>query len=365
MDVYVMGVSIHPAAAVIGDTRLEEMAYCTARAALDDAGIERRQIDHVTLAGSDEIDARGISSMLLAAPSGAYLKDEMRVTDSGLTGLHLGAMRVASGHLQLGLVVSWNQSSVSPLEDIGRMRAEPFFLRPVGLNFAIADGLFASAMAERHGITERAVAERVLLRLTAAAKNPRAVRRAVPELDAITGSPLVAHPLRSAHRAPVTDGAVAMVLASGDWLRAHPQSRPLARIAGAEWAVDRYQLDADRLAGLDVFRATLAGVLARAGLDSIDALDLVELEAQSAWADVALVDAMKAGSHVAVNPSGGAWAQNPYFCTGLVHAAEAVLQVAGRAGGHQVAGAKRALAHGTSGFAQQTHGFVVMEGIEA
>ena len=373
MDVYVMGVSMYPAADVIGDTRLEEMAYHTARAALDDAGIARRQIDHVTLACSDEIDARGISSMLLAAPSGAYLKDEMRVTDSGLTGLHLGAMRVASGHLQLGLVVSWNQSSVSPLEDIGRMRAEPFFLRPIGLNFAMADGLFASAMAERHGITERAVAERVRLRLAAAAKNPRAVRRAVPELDAIAASPLVAYPLRSAHRAPVTDGAVAMVLASGDWVRAHPQSRPLARIAGAEWAVDRHQLDGDRLAGLDVFRATLAGVLARAGLAGVDALDVVELEAQSGWADIALTDvltdvstaALPAGSRVAVNPSGGAWAQNPYFCTGLVHAAEAVLQVAGRAGGHQVAGASRALAHGTSGFAQQTHGFVVMKGVEA
>ena len=365
MDVYVMGVSIHPAADVIGDTRLEEMAYRTARAALDDAGVARAQIDHVTLAGSDEIDARGITSMLLAAPSGAYLKDEMRVTDSGLTGLHLGAMRVASGHLQLGLVVSWNQSSVGPLEDIARMRAEPFFLRPVGLNFAIAEGLFASATVERHGITERTVAERVCLRLAAASKNPRAVKRPVLDLAAISASPLLAHPLRSAHRAPVTDGAVAMVLASGDWVRANPGKRPLARIAGAEWAVDRYQLDADRLAGLDVFRATLAGVLKRAGLAGIDALDLVELEAQSAWADVALVDAMKAGSRVAVNPSGGAWAQNPYFCTGLVHAAEAVLQVAGRAGAHQVAGAKRALAHGTSGFAQQTHGFVVMEGIEA
>ena len=198
----------------------------------------------------------------------------MRVTDSGLTGLHLGAMRVASGHLQLGLVVSWNQSSVSPLEDIGRMRAEPFFLRPIGLNFAIADGLFASAMAERHGITERAVAERVRLRLAAAAKNPRAVRRVVPELDVIAASPLVAHPLRSAHRAPVTDGAVAMVLASGDWVRAHPQSRPLARIAGAEWAVDRYQLDADRLAGLEIFRATLARVLKRPAILPVPALAL-------------------------------------------------------------------------------------------
>lgn len=364
MDVYVMGVSIHPAADVIGDTRLEELAYRTARAALDDAGIRRQQIDHVTLAASDELDARGISSMLLAAPSGAYLKDEMRVTDSGLTGLHLGAMRVASGHLKLGLVVSTNQTSAVPLEDIARMRAEPFFLRPVGLNFAIADGLFANAMVQHHGISERAVAERVRLRLAAAAKNPRAVQRAMPELDAIAGSPLLAYPLRSGHRAPVTDGAVAMVLASGDWVRANPQKRPMARIAGAEWAVDRYQLNGDRLAGLDVFRVTLAGVLKRAGLKGVDALDVVELEAQTAWADIALVDTLKAGGRVAVNPSGGAWAQNPFFCTGLVHAAEAVLQVAGRAGGHQVSGAKRALAHGSSGFAQQTHGFVVMEGIE-
>ena len=365
MDVYVMGVAVHPAADVIGDLRLEEMAYRTARAALDDAGIERRQIDHVTLAASDEIDARGISSMLLAAPSGAYLKDEMRVTDSGMTGLHLGAMRAGSGDLQLGLVVSWNQSSVGPLEDIARMRAEPFFLRPIGLNFAIADALFANAMAQDHGVTEDSVAERVRLRMAAAAKNPRAVQRKLPSIAEIAGSPLLAHPLRSGHRAPVTDGAVAMVLASGDWVRANPGKRPLARIAGAAWRVDRFQFDAERLDGLKVFDETLREVLSRTGLASVDELDIIELEAQNAWIDVTLVKALKAGIRVSISPSGGAWAQNPYFCTGLVNAAEAVLQVSGRAGAHQVDGARRALAHGSSGFAQQTHGFVVMEGLEA
>jgi len=349
----------------MGDLRLEEMAFRTARAALDDAGVERRQIDHVTLAASDEIDARGISSMLLAAPSGAYLKDEMRVTDSGLTGLHLGAMRAGSGDLQLGIVISWNQSSVGPLEDIARMRAEPFCLRPIGLNFAIADGLFASAMVHAHGTPESAAAERVRLRLGAAAKNPRAVRRALPTSAEIAATPLIAWPLRSGHRAPVTDGAVAMVLASGDWVRAHPGKRPLARVAGAAWQVDRYQLDAERLAGLKVFDAALHDVLARAGLGSVDELDLIELEAQSAWVDLALTERMHAAGRVSVSPSGGAWAQNPYFCTGLVNAAEAVLQVSGRAGAHQVAGARRALAHGTSGFAQQTHGFVVMEGVDS
>lgn len=360
-----MGVAIHPAADRIDSLRLEEMAYWTAHAALDDAQVDRREIDHVTLAGSDEIDARGISSMLMAAPSGAYLKDEMRVTDGGMTALHLGAMRAAAGDLQLGLVVSWNQSSVGPLEDIGRMRAEPFFLRPIGLNFAIADGLFAEAVARHRGVTEDAVVERVRLRMADAAKNPRAVRRGFCSVADIANSTLLAYPLRAGHRAPVTDGAVAMVLASGDWVRAHPHKRPLARIAGAEWAVDRYQLDEERLSGLKLFKDALLGVLARAGLSGVDALDVIELEAQSAWVDIALVQAMNTGGSVAINPSGGTWAQNPYFCSGLVNAAEAVLQVSGRAGANQVARARRALAHGSSGFAQQTHGFVVVEGMEA
>lgn len=360
-----MGVAIHPAAEAVRDLRLEEMAYATARAALDDAGVARDEIDHVTLAGSDEIDARGITSMLLAAPSGAYLKDEMRVTDSGLAGLHLGAMRAGSGDLQLGLVVSWNQSSIGPLEDIARMRGEPFFLRPIGLNFAIADGLFAGAVAARHGITEADVAERVRTRLQSAATNPRAVRRPLPSTAEIAQSRPVAHPLRSGHRAPVTDGAVAMVLASGDWLRARPGRRPLARIAGASWTVDRYQLDGNRLAETALFDAALRDVLARAGASGVDGLDVVELEAQSGWVDLVLTKALGAGGSVSVSPSGGAWAQNPYFCTGLVNAAEAALQVSGRAGPHQVQGARRALAHGSSGFAQQTHGFVIMEGVPA
>jgi len=365
MDAYVIGLAIHPAADRIRDRRLEEMAYFTARAALDDARVARAEIDHVTLAGSDEIDARGISSMLMAAPSGAYLKDEMRVTDSGLAGLHLGAMRVASGHLQLGLVVSWSQTSAAPLENIALTRAEPFFLRPVGMNFAISEGLFANAMAQHRGVTEREVVERVRLRLAAAARNPRAVRRPAFSRAEVEGSPLLAHPLRAGHRAPPTDGAVAMVLASGDWVRAHPQKRPLARIAAIEGAVDRYQFDQERLSRLAVFRDTLHRVLARAGLQRPDALDVIELEAQNAWVDIALVSALDAGDAVSINPSGGTWAQNPSFCTGLVNAAEAVLQVCGRAGAHQVAGARRALAHGSAGFAQQAHGFVVMEGVQA
>ena len=142
---------MRPPAEQVPDMRLEEMVYETARAALDDAAVTRAEIDHVTIAACDEIDGRSISSMLLAAPAGAYMRDEIKCTDSGLMGLCLGALRVGSGVLGLGLVVSWNKSSEAPLEDVMRMRCEPFYTRPIGLNMTIADGLFAQAAAERYG----------------------------------------------------------------------------------------------------------------------------------------------------------------------------------------------------------------------
>ncbi|MBP6019012.1 MAG: thiolase family protein [Burkholderiaceae bacterium] len=364
MDVFVIGVGMLPPADVVDSLRLEEMAYRTARSALDSAGVKREQIDHVTLAASDEIDARGISSMLLAAPSGAYLKDEMRVTDSGMTGLQLGAMRVAAGDLNLGLVVSTVQASASPMQDIARMRAEPFYLRPIGLNFAIADGLFANSLMHHDGLTEDAVAMQVHSRMMAAAANTRAVARKKRSTADIASSSYIAYPLRTEHCASITDGAVAMVLASGKWVQDHPECKPLARIAGMSSVVDRYQLDAERLT-LKAFERALLEAVKRAGLESADSLDVIELEAQTGWSDLAMTQVFRRHGKAVISPSGGAWAQNPYFCTSLVNAAEAVLQVSGLAGATQVDNAKISMAHGVSGFAQQTHSFMVFEGVQS
>ena len=364
MNVFIIGVGVHSAATALNNLRLEEIGYKTARSALDDAGISQKEIDHVTLAACDELDGRSISSMVMAVPSGAYLKDEMRVTDSGLSGLQLGAMRIASGDLDIGLVVSWNQTSIGPMENIALMRAEPFYTRPIGLNFSISDALFANAYAQKYGIDELTAAQRVMARLEDARKNTRAVITAPMSLDDIVSSQPIAHPLRAGHRAPVTDGAVAMVLASGDWLKANPQVKPLARIAGSSWAVDRYQFDAQRLAGLGLFRDCLADVLKRSEISSIEQIDVVELEAQTAWYDIAFTQALGSPANTSINPSGGAWAQNPFFCTGLLNSAEAVWQVSGRAGNHQVQGAKYAMAHSTWGFAQQAHGFMIFEGVQ-
>ncbi|MBJ2154292.1 thiolase C-terminal domain-containing protein [Variovorax sp. IB41] len=361
MNVYVLGVAMHPGSASIDDKRLEEIVHDTARAALDDAGITRADIDHVTLGGCDELDGRGITSMLMAAPAGAYLRDEMRVTDSGLMALCMGALRVATGRFDCGLVVSWNQTSIGSVEEVTRMRAEPFTLRPMGLNRAVTDGLFAQAVARGTGTTEAEVDARVQRRMTAAESNPRRASSRGRHTDAGQPSGYVAYPLSGRQRAPVTDGAAALVLVSEQWLAAHPQARPIARIGGAAWGVDSYRLDGERLGSLAVYKKAFADALARAGLDSLAELDAVELEAQDGWYDAAFDKALSAPPQVALSPSGGAWAQNPYFCTGLINAVEAVLQVSGRAGAVQVKDARRVAAHGTHGFAQQGHAVVIME----
>jgi acetyl-CoA acetyltransferase len=361
MDVYVVGVATHSPAECIGDKRLEEMVFDTARAALDDAHLTRDEIDHVTIAGCDELDGRSISSMLLSAPAGGYLRDEIKCTDSGLTGLCLGAMRVASEVLDVGLVVSWNKSSKAPVEDVMRMRCEPFFTRPIGLNMAICDALFAQAVSAEFGLGDEELNEAVVGAYQRAVRNPRGMQRPVPKRPDIDSSPFIATPLRKVHCAPLTDGAVAIVLASGRWLARRPRVTPMARIAGLGWRTAGYGLGRDRLSGMTAFRDAFQDALGKAGVRGPGHLDVIELDSQTAYYALAFERSLSEANPQALSPSGGPFAQNPYFCTGLVNAAEAILQVSRRAGPIQVQVARLAAAHGMHGFAQQGNVIAIFE----
>jgi hypothetical protein len=362
VDTYILGLAMHPPSAWVADKRLEEMVFDTAKAALESAGINRNELDHVTIATCDELDGRSISSMLLSAPAGAYLKDEIKTTDSGLTGLCLEALRIESGQFHLGLLSSWNKSSKAPFEDVMRMRCEPFYTRDIGLNASIANGFFAQAVSSAGGIRESDVNAAIHSSYKQANKNERGMRSAVPSLAEIEGSGYVSVPLRKMQQAPVTDGAVSMVICSGSWLNKHSGTRPMARLTGLAWRIDDYQLGGQRLSTRG-FNETFRKAVAMSGLNDLSQLDLIELDSQTGFHNVAYRRALSPPVKCQVSPSGGPFAQNPYFCAGLVHAAEAVLQVSGRAGAVQVNGAKRAAAHGCYGFAQQGNAVAIFEGV--
>jgi len=162
MSVYVLGVATHPASLSESSLRLEEMAYHTAHAALDAAGVTRRQLDSLTLGACDELDGRPISSMLMSAPAGGYGTDEIKVTDSGASALCLAYARFLAGESQLGLVASWCKSSKTDVEAVMRLRGDPFYTRPLGIGSAISDALFAQAVGEEFGVTEEEATRRVV-----------------------------------------------------------------------------------------------------------------------------------------------------------------------------------------------------------
>jgi hypothetical protein len=337
------------------------MVYRTARAALDDAGVTRSQLDHVTLGASDEFDGRSISSMLMAMPAGAYLTDEIRVTDSGASAFCLAVARLESEEFELGLIASWCKTSKTDIETVMRLRGEPFFTRPFGINMTVSDALFAQGVIEEFGLSEGEVNDRVMQAYERAARNPRGMGFEVPDAATLSSSSYEATPLRVGQRARLTDGAVCMVLASERWLRRHPDRRPLARIAGVGWATDSYRLGHDRLRSLNSARSAWRQAMKMAGLQGADTLDLIEIESQTGYHEAAYVRAFGLPEKTAVSPSGGPFAQNPLFCTGLIGAAEAVLQVSNRAGPVQVPNARRAAAHSCHGYAQQGNVVMIFE----
>jgi acetyl-CoA acetyltransferase len=359
-DVFVLGVGLAPAARQRDDVRLEELAYHTARAALDDAGVSRRQLDNVTLGACDEFDGRPISSMLLAAPAGSYQVDEIRVTDSGLSALCLATARHAAGEFDLGLVVAWCKPSKTDVSVIMNQRSDPFFTRDLGMDDTVADALFAQAVAAQFGVAERELTERVLAGYRRAERNPRGVGAPVPAAVEIESTPYLATPLRDAHKAAPTDGAACLVIASGRWLARNNHRRPLARIAGVGWANDSYRLDRQRLTSMGSAKSAWQAAM-RMASPAIRP-DVAELECPTVFHEVAYERALDLDGAV-LSPSGGVRAQHPLTATGLVHAVEAVLQVSGRADGVQVPGARRAVAHSCHGFAQQGNVFAVLDSV--
>ncbi|MBM3131948.1 MAG: thiolase family protein [Chloroflexi bacterium] len=355
---------------------LVDMIFETTRGALDDAGMEIGEIDSVVLAAHDLIDGRSISSMLLAAPAGAHMKEETRVADDGAFAVALAWMRLMSGEFGTSLVVSWSKLSEGNFDAITQLNFDPVFYRPVGLNHLTAHALQAMSYSSRYGVTEAQAAGVTVKNRSNALDNPLAHLRQKVTMDEVLRSPLLAWPLKELDMPPRSDGACALVLASEK--RAKKAKNGCAWIRGIGWGNDTYYLGDKDLAGMPslTLAANKAFKMAKVN-DPLKQLDVAELHDVSSYHELMAYEALglcKPGEghrlvdegttspkgELPVNPSGGALSSNPYTAVGLVRVAEAALQVMGRAGAHQVPGAKAALAHGTSGMCGQSNCVVIV-----
>jgi acetyl-CoA acetyltransferase len=381
---------------------LPELIFSCVSAALADAGCALRDVDAVTIACEDLIDGRSLSSMITGPAAGAYLRDEIRLSEDGLAALSLAAAQLESGTFDRVLVAAWGRPAESDPELASAPGFDPFTAQPFGLTDLTVSALRASAYLRRYGIpasqdsagqsladrdaagqesagqdaSDSACAGRVLAgrdravraRQERAARNPRANRVPVRAVQA-------PYPLRPAELRTETDTVAAVVLRRMPADEA--KAKGLARITGVGHGTESYHLGDRLLSGLPSAWTATEHALAQAGVD-LAAVDVAEVAGRTLWDEVQLLESIRLAGpgegfqaladDARLNPSGGTAAGDCAPATGLVRFAEAVLQLTGQAGGVQLSG--RAATAGTprvalvvsgAALAGQTHTAVVAQ----
>jgi acetyl-CoA acetyltransferase len=343
---------------------LEGLIYNAATAALADAGLERSDIDGVVLAASDQVDGRAISSMLTSAPAGAYLNEEINVASSPGHALALAYLQIASGTHRRLLVSSWGKASETAngsTQAAEQLSAEPFFERDARI-VPVAQAAMQAHLHRR----SRPLAEE-------AAHHVAASRRGDGTTAAdVAASPLIAHPLRRAEWPAEIDGAFSLVLERAE------RDSPSVVLQGVGWCADSGRLAERDLVGLPHLRRAVADAARRAGIEAspeafgtwhlhdytpdaeLLACEAVALCADGEAPELALAGVTARTGARPVSPAGGSLAGEAPFGGPLRKLLDAVRQLRGQAGIHQVQDVSRSLVQISTGPAGQFQTVLVL-----
>ncbi|WP_018653156.1 thiolase domain-containing protein [Actinomadura flavalba] len=250
-------------------------------------------------------------------------------------------VKLLSGETDTALVYGFGKTSQVDTAEMLTVQLDPYHLVPLGVDGVSLAALQARAYLERSGAEEDD--------LTAVAARSRAAGRANPyalDLPEPSDDAYAVAPLRASDLPPVTDGAAAIVLASGDAARDLCE-RP-AWITGFDHRADPHSPGARDLSRSA--SARLAGE--RAGAAGVQ---VAELHARFTHEELILREALGLGDDVTVNPSGGPLAADPMMATGLIRIGEAAARV------HDGT-ATRVLGHAASGPCLQQNLVCVLSG---
>jgi acetyl-CoA C-acetyltransferase len=218
----------------------------------------------------------------------------------------------------------------------------------------------------KYGVTEEQAALVAVKNRKNALVNPYAQLK-IPNIsvEMVMNSPVLSSPIKLLDSCPASDGACAMVLVSEHraqqltnrpaWIKAVATFNEGVYYAGRNFA--------DPLALTEAAKK----VYKTAGItDPRREIDVAELYEAFSFQEMLWTEAMffcergeggrlvESGAtqmtgDLPVNPSGGVLSTNTIGATAMMRQAEAAMQVMGRAGEHQIDGARTAIAHGWGG----------------
>lgn len=344
--------------------------------ALDDADLTFDDIDAVVLGKAPDLfEGVMMPELMLADALGATGKPLLRVHTAGSVGgstANVAASLVQGGEHARVLAVAFEKQSES--NAMWALSISVPFHMPVG---AGAGGYFAPHV---RSYIRRSGAPRHIGALVAVkdrhngAKNQYAhLRQSDITLESVQASAMLWDPIRYDETCPSSDGACAIVLGdesaaqgrTAAWLHATAMRTEPTTFAGRDQVNPRAGRDA------------AAALWREAGIDDpLSQVDAAEIYVPFSWFEPMWLENLgfteegqgwkltEAGEteltgRLPVNPSGGVLSSNPIGASGMLRFGEAAMQVMGRAGDHQVDGARIALGHAYGGGSQYFSMWVV------
>jgi len=352
-----------------------EMVYEATTAALNDAGLEIKDIDNVITVSNDFWDGRTISSMAVQDACGAYEKNVSTVEGDGTFGAYYALTRILSGSYKNTLVVAHSKGSESDTNLITNGMFEPIFTRPLGLDAITSSALQARAYMEEFGVTEEDLALVSVKNHGNALKNPNAQVAKKITVDDVMQSRRLADPLKLYDVSPITDGAAAMIISGEEFLNKIKggKAKPVY-VKGTAFYSDAYDLGLRDLARSPALIAAAKKTYEMAGIknpakdihlaeiyDAFSYMELMWYEGLGLCGEGKGAEFLKSGAtqmtgSLPVNPSGGVLSAHAVITAGLIRMIEATLQIRGDAGAHQIdKKIETAIAHGINGPCGQAH----------
>jgi acetyl-CoA C-acetyltransferase len=347
------------------------LAREAAQRALADAGLTIADIDSVVVAtGPVLFAAVNQPEKWLTDGLGARGKPVMRITSGGGTGF-AGALaafyQVSSGIAEKVLVVAYDKLSEGALQYSISTLYDPFWGREFAVGIMGFSAAYWRARMNVLGHTEEAAARVAVKNRGNAILNPYAHMKKKVTIEEVLNSRPLAWPIKLLDVPPISDGAAAVVLARGDL--AGKVGAPPAFIRGISYCAEAENGPERRLLQSEPLQLAARKAYKMAGIvNPRREFDVVELQEPYSYFELSYYEglglcapggaakliesgATQLDGDIPVNPSGGSMGANPIGAVGLVRLIEAAWQVTGRAGDHQIEGAKRALVQSGGGWA--------------
>lgn len=340
--------------------------------ALEDAQMTFADIDAVVVGKAPDLfEGVMMPELFLAESIGAVGKPLLRVHTAGSVGgstAIVAASLVQSGVHEKVLTVAYEKQSES--NAMWALSVPVPFTMPV---HAGAGGYFAPhvrAYIRRSGAPSEVGAMVAAKDRQNALRNPYAhLHNEGTTVETVLASQMLWDPVRYDETCPSSDGACAMVIAAEDVVDAHGVEAP-AWIHGQVMRSEPLAYSERDQVNPRAGRDAAAYLWRSVGItDPLEEIDCAEIYVPFSWFEPMWMEnlgfaaegegwqltasgATALDGKLPVNMSGGVLSSNPIGASGMIRFAEAALQVRGRAGEHQVDGARTALGHAYGGGSQ-------------